>query len=139
MTVLIRFRSEWKILIQLKKIFISDFLVPIDLSDAFLSIPLHSSSKKLVPFQFNNRGYYFNNVLPVGLSSSLKIFCKLLRPVIIHFRSLGTRISAYTDDIFSTLPYQEYQNNTALSFLIFYLHFNSVPTSRNLNCPQLNL
>lgn len=76
-----------------------DFMVSIDLSDAFFSVPLHPSSKKFVTFEFNGLRYSFN-VLPFGLSSSPRIFCKLLRPVIIFLRSLGIRISAYMDDLF---------------------------------------
>ena len=76
-----------------------DFLASIDLKDAFFSIALHPDSKKFTVFQIGNQRFCFN-VLPFGLSSSPRIFTKLLKVVILHLRSIGIKISAYLDDIF---------------------------------------
>ena len=75
------------------------FMASIDLTDAFMSIPLHESSKKFVVFELNGVRYNFN-VLPFGLTSAPRIFSKVLRPVIIYLRSLGIKITAYLDDFF---------------------------------------
>lgn len=76
-----------------------DFMMSVDLSNAFFSIPLHEDSKCFTTFEFNNTRYVYN-VLPFGLSCSPRIFSKMLRPVITWFRSQGFKISAYLDDIF---------------------------------------
>lgn len=76
-----------------------DFMASIDLSDAFFSIPIHKDYKKFLGFKFNNVTYQFN-VLPFGLTSSPRIFSKVLKPAIMHLRKLGIKISFYLDDIF---------------------------------------
>ena len=77
----------------------NDFMASIDLSDAFFTVPLHESSKKFVCFQFDDKRYSYN-VLPFGLTSSPRIFSKMLKSVINHQRSLGIKITFYIDDIF---------------------------------------
>lgn len=77
----------------------NDYMVSIDLCNAFHSIRLHNSSKHLVTFEFENIRYNFN-VIPFGLSSAPRIFTKILRPVIAHLRNRGLKISSYLDDIF---------------------------------------
>ena len=76
-----------------------DYMVSIDLCNAFHSISLHPSSKPLVTFEFENIRYSFN-VIPFGLSSAPRIFTKILKPVIAYLRNRGLKISAYLDDIF---------------------------------------
>lgn len=76
-----------------------DYFVSIDLADAFFTIPLHDDSKKYTVFEFNNCRYCYN-VLPFGLTSSPRIFSKILKPVISFLRTRGIKISAYLDDIF---------------------------------------
>ena len=77
---------------------VNDYLASIDLSDAFFSIPLHQSSKKYVCFQLENTRYCFN-VLPFGLTSSPRIFSKVLKVAITFLRSKGIKMSFYLDDI----------------------------------------
>ena len=50
-----------------------DLLTSIDLSDAFLSVPIHDSHKRCLAFEFDNKQYVVN-VLPFGLTSSPRIF-----------------------------------------------------------------
>ena len=76
-----------------------DFMVSIDLKDAFFAIPLHRDSKKYVVFEFDNQRYQYN-VLPFGLSSSPRIFSKVIKSAIAFLRSRGLKISFYLDDIF---------------------------------------
>lgn len=75
------------------------YMVSIDLSDAFFSIPLHENSKKFTTFEFDGLRYSYN-CLPFGLSCSPRIFSKVLRPVIIYLRNEGLKITSYMDDIF---------------------------------------
>lgn len=76
-----------------------DFMASIDLSDAFHSVSIHPSSKNYLCFNFEGVSYRFN-VLPFGMTSSPRIFSKVLRPCISHLRSQGIKISSYLDDIF---------------------------------------
>ena len=82
------------------------FMVSIDLKDAFFSVPLHKDSQMLTCFIVNNVTYHYN-VLPFGLSSSPRIFTKLMNEVILYLRSKGVTISAYLDDIFLSSPSKE--------------------------------
>ena len=76
-----------------------DLMASIDLSDAFLSVPIHDSHKRYLAFEFDNKQYVFN-VLPFGLTSSPRIFSKVLKPAIVYLRAKGIKISFYLDDIF---------------------------------------
>ena len=82
-----------KSIIELK-----DYMVSIDLAEAFFSIPLHQDSKDFVTFEYKSIRYS-NNVLPFGLASS-RFFSKMLKPVIVHLRFQGIKITFYLDDIF---------------------------------------
>lgn len=75
-----------------------DFMISIDLKDAFHSIDLHLESKRLTVFQFNGKRYAYN-VLPFGLTSSPRVFSQVFKSVISHLRGLGIRISSYLDDV----------------------------------------
>jgi hypothetical protein len=77
----------------------NDFMASIDLSDAFFSIPVHDSHKKFIAFEFDDCHFTYN-VLPFGLTSSPRIFSKMLKPAIIFLRSQGVKVSFYLDDIF---------------------------------------
>lgn len=77
----------------------SDYMISLDLSDAFFTVPVHESSKDYLCFKFDNQIYQYN-VLPFGMTSSPRIFSKILRVPILHLRNLGIRISSYLDDIF---------------------------------------
>lgn len=77
----------------------NDYMVSIDLKDAFFSIALHEDSKRLTCFEIDSIRYCYN-VLPFGLTSSPRIFTKILKPVISYLRTSGIKITAYLDDIF---------------------------------------
>ena len=57
-----------------------DFMTNIDLKDAYLSIPVHESSQKVLRFVWQGKCYQFK-ALPFGLCSAPRIFTKLLRPI----------------------------------------------------------
>lgn len=56
------------------------FMAKIDLKDAYLTIPLHSKSKKLFRFTFKNVLYEFE-VIPFGFNEAPYVFTKIMRPV----------------------------------------------------------
>lgn len=75
-----------------------DYLTSMDLSDAFLHVPIHPSSRRYLQFQWRNQLYQFK-VLPFGLSLAPLVFTKVLRPLLRWARRKGIRISAYLDDL----------------------------------------
>ena len=97
-----------------------DYFSSIDLSDAFFTIPLHADSKKFVVFEFENIRYCYN-VLKFGLTSSPRIFCKMLKPAINCIRSEGIKISSHLDDIFlcfCSISQLQFQINLTLNVLL---------------------
>ena len=76
----------------------NDFMISLDLRDAFHSISIHDDHKKFLCFEFLGTRYMFN-VLPFGLTSAPRIFTKIVKPVIAYLRGLGLKLSVYLDDI----------------------------------------
>ena len=75
-----------------------DFMMKLDLQDAYFSVPIHNSHKKYLRFVFQGITYEFQ-CLPFGLSSAPRTFTKLLKPVIVLLRIQGIRIVIYLDNI----------------------------------------
>ena len=68
----------------------NDFMTLIDLRNAFFTIPIHKSSKKYLCFEFEQLRYTFNVLYHLhGLTSSPRIFTKMLKPAIVYLQSLG--------------------------------------------------
>ena len=76
----------------------NDYMVSIDLNHAFYHVPLAPSQKQFFAFDFLGKRYCFK-CLPFGLTSSPRIFTKVLRPLIKLIRSKGIRVVAYLDDL----------------------------------------
>ena len=74
-----------------------DWLVSIDLSDAYHSVAMHFMSMPYLAFIFRNICYQFT-CLPQGLSPSPRIFTMLMRVVLKFLRSLSVKIAAWIDD-----------------------------------------
>ena len=75
-----------------------DFMMKLDLQDAYFSVPIHNSHKKYLRFVFQGITYEFQ-CLPFGLSSAPRTFTKLLKPVTVMLRTQGIRIVIYLDDM----------------------------------------
>jgi hypothetical protein len=75
----------------------NDYLVSIDLSDAFLHIGLHQDSRRFLRLKWKGQIYQYCTTA-FGLASSPYVFTKVCRPILEHFRSQGYKISAYLDD-----------------------------------------
>lgn len=74
-----------------------DYLVSIDLSDAFLHIPVHPNSRKFLRFKWKSQVYQYTTT-PFGLASVLYLFTKICQPILEWARTQGIRVSAYLDD-----------------------------------------
>ena len=59
----------------------SKYITTIDLSSAFLQVPLHRSSRKWTSFQFGNQVYEYK-VVPYGFKNSLSAFIRVLDMVL---------------------------------------------------------
>ncbi len=76
-----------------------DFMGKIDLSDAFLSVPIHPKHQKLLTFQWGQQLYQYI-CMAFGLSSSPHTFTKLMKVLLTQLRKKKVNISAYIGDSF---------------------------------------
>ena len=76
----------------------SCYMTSIDLKDAYYSIPIAPDYRKYLKFIWKDKLYAFNS-FPMGLSSSPRIFTKLLKPFFSALRSqFGHTCLGYIDD-----------------------------------------
>ena len=76
----------------------NDFMITIDLSDAYMTLPTEEESRNYLCFQLQDQMFEFC-VLPFGLNDSPRAFTKTLKPPVGTLRSLGFKIVVYLDDI----------------------------------------
>ena len=74
-----------------------DWAVSIDLKDAYLHVPVHPQSRRLLGFKFLDKNYMYK-VLPFGLKDSPWVFSREVATVVAHLRLQGIRIFYYLDD-----------------------------------------
>lgn len=74
-----------------------DWMVRLDLKDAYLAVPIFPPHRQFLQFQWRNAWYEFS-ALPFGLSFAPWCFTKLLKPVIQFLQERGIRL-IYLDDI----------------------------------------
>ena len=75
-----------------------DWLVKLDLKDAYLTIPIHRAYRKYLRFRWQGHLWEFK-VLPFGLSSAPFVFTKIMKPVVAVLRKLGVKLILYLDDM----------------------------------------
>ena len=75
-----------------------EWLASLDLKDAYFHVPIRRSHWKYLRFAMEGKVYQYK-VLPFGLSTSPRIFTKVLAPVVAAIRLLGIHIHPYLDDI----------------------------------------
>ena len=92
----VHFRMD-NILSIMTLIYPGDWLVSIDLSDAYHSVAIHPSSMPYLAFALKNIFYLFT-CLPQGLTSSPRIFTMLMRVILKFLRSFSIKIAAWLDD-----------------------------------------
>ena len=74
------------------------FMTSIDLKDAYYSVPMALEHQKYLKFVWRNQLYAFT-CLPMGLTSSPRIFTKILKPVFATLRAkFGHSCLGYFDD-----------------------------------------
>lgn len=74
-----------------------DWLASIDLTDAYLHVPIHADSQHLLRFTIQDRAYQFA-VLPFGLCSAPYVFTKVLRQVVQVLHQSSVHLNPYLDD-----------------------------------------
>ena len=75
-----------------------DYLTKIDLTDAYLTIPIAEKSRNYLAFAFAHRMYRFK-VLPFGLNIAPGRFTKIFKPIVAYLRSMSIRVIIWLDDL----------------------------------------
>jgi len=75
-----------------------DFMMKLDLKDAYYALPIHHPHRKYLRLIYQDRTYEFH-CLPIGLSSAPRAFTKILTPVLVVLLSMGIRVVIYIDDM----------------------------------------
>jgi hypothetical protein len=76
----------------------ADFMVKIDLEDAFHHIPIHPSSQKYFRFRWGPTTYQWQ-CMPFGYRDAPRIFTRVMRVIAKEARKRGIRLIVYMDDI----------------------------------------
>lgn len=74
-----------------------DFLVTLDLTDAFHLVSVHEADRMFLRFEFLGQLYEFTCV-PFGLCTAPYVFTKIMKPVVYLLRLLGLVLIIYLDD-----------------------------------------
>ena len=73
------------------------WLTSLDLKDAYFYIGIHPADRRYLRFCHNGTSWQFT-VLPFGLSTSLRVFTKILKPVLAYAHLHRVRLHMYLDD-----------------------------------------
>ena len=79
------------------------YCVKLDLSDAFLHVPLHPSFRKYMRFFHRGKAYQFKTIC-FGANFSPYIFSYLINVVMKYLHKCNIEIAAYLDDMYSQHP-----------------------------------
>ena len=74
-----------------------DWMVSLDLKDAYLQVPMHPESRKFLKFMVGGKMYQFK-VLYFGLSTAPQVFTRVMAPVSAILHRMGVRLRRYLDD-----------------------------------------
>ena len=115
-----------------------DFMVKIDLKDAYFTVPVWKNHQKFLRFVWKETMYEFA-CLPFGLASAPRVFTKLMKPVVGLLRQLGIRLIVYLDDMLIMAQSQDVALQHAstaldllqgLGFMINYMKSVLVPSTQ---------
>ena len=115
-----------------------DYMINLDLTDAYLTVPMHPDSRKFLRFLLGNKTYEFT-AMPFGLNVAPRLFTKIMKPVVASLRSQGVRLIIYIDDILIIASSIETLNRhktlaisllESLGFLINYEKSNLTPSQQ---------
>ena len=110
----------------------------LDLKDAYFHVPIHPEDTKFLRFAFEGKCYEFI-VLPFGLSTSPRVFTRVVRALSAFLHRLNVRMFPYLDDWFTvTETFALAIHNTDLvrhwaghvGFLLNLKKSNLIPTQR---------
>ena len=73
------------------------YSISYDLNSGYYHVALHPDSRRFVGFKWEGR-YYQYNCLPFGLSTAPWVFSKVIRELVMFWRSRGINILPYLDD-----------------------------------------
>ena len=89
-----------------------EWVLLIDLSDAYLHIPIHPNSRKYLRFCYKAQVFQFTS-LPFGLVTAPQVFTMIVKEVKLMALSRGLRIHQYLDDwLIRSQSQEEAQVNT---------------------------
>ena len=74
-----------------------DWMVSLDLKDAYLQVPIHPDSRNYLRFVASGRVYQFK-ALCFGLSKAPQVFTRVMAPVSAMLHRAGICIRRYSDD-----------------------------------------
>lgn len=75
-----------------------DWMLLMDLSNAYLHIPIHPGFQKYLRFAVGQQHFQYQS-LPFGISMAPRMFTKILLPMIAYLREKGLRVHHYLNDI----------------------------------------
>ena len=74
-----------------------DWMVSLDLQDAYLQVPVHHDSRRYLRFMVAGKSYQFR-VLCFGLTTAPQVFTRIMAPVSAILHRYGVRMLRYLDD-----------------------------------------
>ena len=80
-----------------QSIMYNDWAVSIDLTDAYLHVPIHPTSRKYLRFVYDHQVFQFT-ALPFGMSLSPWVFMKLMNVIATYLRLRAVSLFPYLDD-----------------------------------------
>ena len=110
-----------------------DFFISIDLADAYHAIAINFFFQRFLTFFFLNV-YYQYTCLPQGLTSSPRIFTKVVKPILVYLRSFAIKIAAWLDDFLLAASSAELVTSQAEFTLSTFQELGFIP---NLEKSQL--
>ena len=97
-----------------------DYMINLDLTDAYLTVPIHPDSQRFLRFLFGDKTYEFT-AITFGLNvAPCRLFTKIMKPVVASLRSQGVRLIIYLDDILiiaSSIETLNHHKTLAISLL----------------------
>lgn len=107
-----------------------DWMCTVDITKAYLHVPLAAEARRYLAFRANGRTYSFTS-LPFGLNIAPRTFTLLLKPVVVYMRGKGVRLLIYLDDliIFARTAALAREHTRALIALLASLGFLISPKS----------
>ena len=74
-----------------------DWMISLDLQDAYLQVPVHHDSRRYLHFVVARKSYQFR-VLCFGLTTAPQVFTRIMAPVSAILHRYGVRMLRYLDD-----------------------------------------